>query len=238
MKMNSLGLALLKSLEGCKLTAYKLSGEKYYTIGYGHSDSTIKKGQTITQAQADAYLVSDLEKFEKYVTNYAVKKFSDLNGNQFSALVSYTYNRGLGGLKELLKNSSTISEMGWNMTTYWGSNSNYKDALIARRKKEQLLYFTDYVETTQLPTVTLDLVVPTPTLKRGSKGTQVRYLQKFLNLNNPNNKLDEDGHFGEATYKAVYNFQCANAGCGTPDGVYGPHTRDVVKEIINKVNSI
>ena len=140
MKMNSQGLALLKGLEGCKLTAYKLKGERYYTIGYGHYGADVKAGQQISQAQADELLVKDLEKFEKHVNNYAVKKFPELNENQFSSLVSYCYNRGLGGLKELVNNSNTIEAMGNNIVKYWGSAQLYKDALIKRRKKEQALF--------------------------------------------------------------------------------------------------
>ena len=140
MKMNSQGLALLKGLEGCKLTAYKLKGERYYTIGYGHYGADVKARQQISQAQADELLVKDLEKFEKHVNNYAVMKFPELNENQFSALVSYCYNRGLGGLKELVNNSNSIAEMSTNIVKYWGSAQLYKDALIKRRKKEQALF--------------------------------------------------------------------------------------------------
>lgn len=142
MKTNTQGLVLLKGLEGCRLEAYKLKGETYYTIGYGHYGADVKKGMKITQAEADALLVKDLEKFEKHVTNYALKKFPGLNENQFSALVSYCYNRGLGGLKELVNNSANISTMCKNIVVYWGSNTNYKDALIKRRKKEQALFNT------------------------------------------------------------------------------------------------
>ena len=242
MKINNLGLELLKSFEGCRLKAYKLEGERYYTIGYGHSDSTIKKDTTITQAQADELLKSDLAKFEKYVTNYAVKKFSNLSDNQFSALVSYCYNRGLGGLKQLVNNSNSIYELGQNIPVYWGSNQNYKIALINRRNKEKQLFFrlSNGVVTTNVSRETsvyklFNLVVPTPVLKRGSMGMQVEHLQRFLKLNNPCIKLTVDGIYGENTYKAVYKFQCANVGCGTPDGIYGKHTRDVVKSIIDKV---
>ena len=138
--MNKEGLALLKSLEGCRLTAYKLSNEKYYTIGYGHYGADVKKGQTITQEQAEALFLKDLEKFEKHVDNVAVKKFGALTPNQHAALTSYCYNRGLGGLKELINNSSTIEDVARNFPIYWGSNVTYKNALINRRKKEQALF--------------------------------------------------------------------------------------------------
>lgn len=146
--MNKEGLALLKSLEGCRLTAYKLSNEKYYTIGYGHYGADVKKGQTITQAQAEALFLKDLEKFEKHVDNVAVKKFGELTPNQHAALASYCYNRGLGGLRELVNNSGSLQELGNNFPRYWGSNVTYKTALINRRKKEQALFFKGAAQTT------------------------------------------------------------------------------------------
>ena len=140
--MNKEGLALLKSLEGCRLTAYKLSNEKYYTIGYGHYGADVKKGQTITQAEAEALFLKDLEKFEKHVDNVAVKKFGALTPNQHAALTSYCYNRGLGGLRELINNSATLQDVAKNFPIYWGSNQAYKNALINRRKKEQALFIS------------------------------------------------------------------------------------------------
>ena len=232
MKTNNDGLTLLKSLEGCRLKAYKLKGERYYTIGYGHTDASIKEGTCIIQTQADNYLVSDLAKFEKYVTNYAVKKFPELNENQFSALVSYCYNRGLGGLKELLDFSDTITEVSNNIVIFWGKNKNYKDALIKRRQKEQQLFNTPV--NTIVNNVSREtfkgLTVPAPTLRRGSKGTQVNYLQKFLKA--CGYTISVDGSFGEQTYKMLYDFQSKHSGCSIPDGVYGKHTCDVVRDII------
>lgn len=140
--MNEAGLKLLKSLEGCRLAAYKLGNEKYYTIGYGHNGADVKKDMTITQAEADELFRKDLAKFEKYVDTYALKKFGELTGNQHAALTSYCYNRGLGGLKQLLAACDTISQVPAKMVELWGSNTTYKTALINRRKKEAALFTT------------------------------------------------------------------------------------------------
>lgn len=212
MKCNTLGLNLIKSLEGCKLTAYKLKGERNYTIGYGHSSSDIKKGQTITQAEADAFLKSDLARFEKYVEKNT--KFN-LNENQFSALVSYTYNRGYKGFKQLMDNSNE-SNLSDNIVVYWGSNKNYKDALIKRRKKEQTLFNTPIVNNVSRETLT----PPKPVLKRGARGSKVEQLQKCLNVFRYG--LVTDGVFGEQTYKAVADFQYKNG--LVIDGKYGNYT--------------
>lgn len=230
MKVNNEGIQLIKSCEGCRLTAYKNKGERNYTIGYGHSDSTIKAGQTITQTQADNLLIKDLEKFENYVTKYALAKFPGLNENEFSALVSYCYNRGPKGLKELVDHSTNETNLGWNILVYWGTNKNYETALKNRRKKEQKLFYKNFVDIPQTVTTVCDLKVPTPTLKRGCRGREVEYLQEFLHLNNPFVVCKIDGIFGEQTYKALKTFQSANG--LVSDGIYGRLTRDKVKSLI------
>lgn len=148
LKLSNNGFEFLKSQEGCRLTAYKLEGETYYTIGWGHYGPDVYEGMTITQAEADALFKKDLERYEGYVNDIAVSKFPNINQNQFDALVSYTYNRGPGGssgnsgLRQLIYNSDTLSEVSENIVIYWGSAENYKDALIARRKREQALFNT------------------------------------------------------------------------------------------------
>lgn len=145
MKVNDLGLQLIKNFEGCSYKAYLLKGERYYTIGYGHSfDNSITKDTVWNQKQCDDALRKDLARFEAYVTKYACSKF-ELNENQFSALVSYTYNRGLGGLQQLLRNSTSIQQLSNNIVVYWGSATKYKAGLIRRRKVEKVLFDTPVV---------------------------------------------------------------------------------------------
>lgn len=60
--------------------------------------------------------------------------------------------------------------------------------------------------------------IPTPTLKNGSKGEQVKYLQKFLNWYT-GAKLDVDGEFGPATGYQLERFQ-ETEGIET-DRIYG-----------------
>lgn len=222
MEINTNGLELIKSLEGCKLTAYKLKGETNYTIGYGHSSKDIKKGQTITQAEADAFLKSDLAKFEKYVEKNT--KFN-LNENQFSALVSYTYNRGYKGFKQLMDNTTDISKLADNIVVYWGSNTNYKDALIKRRKKERALFNTPIITNVSRET----LKAPLPVLKRGAMGSKVEQLQKCLSVFGYD--LNPDGVFGEKTYKALMDFQYRNG--LVIDGKYGTYTYNKLRSKLN-----
>lgn len=66
--------------------------------------------------------------------------------------------------------------------------------------------------------------MPTVTLKKGSKGKQVKYLQKFLNWYNPKNKLSIDGVFGKYTLAAVKDFQKKQN--LVVDGIVGIKTRN------------
>lgn len=143
---NKAGLELLKKFEGCELTAYKLDGEKHFTIGYGHSfDDSINADTVWTQEQAEAQLKKDLHKYESYVVKYADEYKFTLNDNQFAALVSYCYNRGPGGLKQLLSNSKNVDEMADNIVVYWGSAEKYKKGLVRRREAEKELFLKPVV---------------------------------------------------------------------------------------------
>ena len=140
MKTSKEGIALLKQFEGCRLIAYRLPGEKYTTIGYGHYGPEVKDGEVISELQAEAMLRMDLDKYEELVEKYVTE--INLNQNQFDALASYTYNRGEGGIKQLAANCHTVEEYSAGIEKYWGSAERYKDALLKRRKKERALFDT------------------------------------------------------------------------------------------------
>lgn len=163
MKLSNTGLSLIKSFEGVRLTAYKaVQTEKYWTIGYGHYGPDVKQNMKITQAQADAYLKSDVARFEKAV-NENVKV--SLNQNQFDALVSFTYNCGEGALQrstllELL-NQGKYKEAANQFDLWNKSGGKVLAGLVKRRAKEKELFLKD------LPKET----------KRVSKNTNVKTYQ-------------------------------------------------------------
>ena len=134
------GLALIKHYEGCKLRAYKLPGEQYYTIGWGHHGKDVDPDMHITQSQADKMFRDDLVKFENYVKANVTDIV--LTQNRLDALVSYTYNRGVKGIKQLAENCHTVSQYAEGIVKYWGSAERYKTALVNRRKKEQELFLS------------------------------------------------------------------------------------------------
>lgn len=140
MTTNSKGINLIKSFEGCRLKAYKaLPTEKYFTIGYGHYGADVKENQVITQEEADALLVNDLHRFEKYVDTYAGNL--NLNENQFSALVSFTYNCGPGNLKKLVADR-TLVQIADAMLNFNHAGGKELAGLTRRRKAERELFMT------------------------------------------------------------------------------------------------
>lgn len=169
------GLALIKKFEGCKLTAYKpVSTEKYWTIGYGHYSADIKQGQTITQAQADAFLKADCANAEKSVNSYSKYNW---NQNQFDALVSFTFNCGSGNLKTLLNNGQrTISEISEKITAYNKSGGKVLQGLVNRRVAEKELFDKSVSPTIITPvSVTAKTVKPVSYLQTDPKWKNHNY---------------------------------------------------------------
>lgn len=94
-EINEDGLVLLKTHEGCRLSSYQDVGG-IWTIGYGDTGPDVGPGLNITQEQADERLKNKLAYFEAGVERYVT---APINDNQFSALVCFSYNIGLGNLQ-------------------------------------------------------------------------------------------------------------------------------------------
>ena len=137
------GLALIKNFEGCRLKAYKpVPTEKYWTIGWGHYGPDVQEGQTITQAQADAMLTADCQRFADAVDNSAYCPLTaQLNANQRDALISFTFNCGAGCLRTLCK-GRTLPQICAAMALYDKSGGKPLAGLTRRRRAEQELFNT------------------------------------------------------------------------------------------------
>lgn len=86
----------LKEFEGLRLVAYKpTKAEPWYTIGYGHSAGDVNAGMLITEEKAEELLRRDLFFVEKFINGIPKVRTQ----GQFDALVSFTYNVGVGKLK-------------------------------------------------------------------------------------------------------------------------------------------
>ena len=152
------GLALIKKFEGCRLTAYKpVPTEKYWTIGWGHYGPDVREGDRITQAEADALLASDCQRFADAVDNTAYCPLTArLNANQRDALISFAFNCGVGNLKTLCKGRS-LPQICTAMALYDKAGGKVLVGLTRRRKAEQDLFNTPVI------------------LKEGKEGENVTY---------------------------------------------------------------
>ena len=218
MKTSANGINLIKQFEGCRLKAYKpVAAEKYYTIGYGHYGSDVSANMTITQAQADAFLASDLGKFENYVTATGLT----LTQNQFDALVSFTYNCGPGNLQKLVKGRD-YQQIADAMLLYnKGANKQVLAGLVRRRTAERTLFLTGDIPVKQeQPKSGNPYQEPKKNVRLGSKGNDVRWLQ--YELNKRWYKLVVDGIAGNKTISALIDYQKQNG--LDPDGICGPKT--------------
>lgn len=140
MRISQKGVDLIKHYEGCKLKAYKdIVG--ILTLGYGHTGSDVHEGQVISQDEAESLLRLDLEKFEKGV-NYLVT--SDITQNQFDALVSFTFNLGIGSLSysTLLKkvNASDFDSAKKEFLKWDMAGGKHVNGLLIRRTAEAFLF--------------------------------------------------------------------------------------------------
>jgi GH24 family phage-related lysozyme (muramidase) len=105
-KIGPKGIALTKRWEGCELTAYPDpgTGGDPWTVGWGTTrinGKPVRRGMTITQAEADALLEQQLEGYAHEVA----KAIGDAptTQEQFDALVSFHYNTGAIGRATLTK---------------------------------------------------------------------------------------------------------------------------------------
>jgi lysozyme len=145
-QINDAGLTLIKNAEGLRLTAYQdVAG--IWTIGYGHTGG-VTPGETITQAQADQFLVADLQTAEAAVQADAGN--APTTDNQFGAMVSLCYNIGSGAfrtstvLKQHIQGNTQAAAdafLLWDKSTIDGK-LQVVQGLLNRRKAEQALYLT------------------------------------------------------------------------------------------------
>ena len=136
---------LIKQYEGCKLTAYPDpgSGDVPWTIGYGSTGPDVVEGLTITQDDAEQRLEATLASVSSQISDVVTV---DLNQNQFDALVSFTYNEGIGRLETstLLKliNQGDFADAANEFHKWDLSGGRVLNGLISRRLAEKQLFLS------------------------------------------------------------------------------------------------
>jgi len=141
MRTSEKGIEFIKLSEGLLLKAYQDSGG-VWTIGYGHTKG-VKKGDQITEFMATEYLKDDLRTSEQAVSMYVT---SEINQNQFDALVSFTFNLGPGNLKSstLLKRVNADPndpDIERQFKRWIYCKGVVLKGLVKRREREAAIYF-------------------------------------------------------------------------------------------------
>jgi GH24 family phage-related lysozyme (muramidase) len=91
---------IIKEFEGLRLQAYPDAGA--WAIGWGSTTiggKVVREGQSITQAQADAQLDADLQRFYDALVR-AIPAVASWQPNRVAALLSWTYNVGVGAMQD------------------------------------------------------------------------------------------------------------------------------------------
>ncbi|CAO3358561.1 glycoside hydrolase family protein [Azospirillum palustre] len=213
-------VALVKHFEGLYLKAY-LCPAGVPTIGYGHTDG-VRLGQTITEAQADAFLAADLAEAAADVDRYVKVPLTD---DQRGALASFVFNLGPGNLASstLLRKlnvgdaAGAAAEFGqWVKATVKDPETGEKvkktlPGLVSRRAAEQAL-FSGGVVMLPIQPPPMPQAVHAPA---GPDSDRVTAIQRIVGVT-------PDGHYGPVTRAAVTLWQAQRH--LVADGVVGPRT--------------
>lgn len=154
LRTNEAGLNLIKEFEGLRLRSYQCSAG-VWTIGYGTTridGRPVQPGMTITKNEAESLFEEDIRRFEsgvKLQLRVLGLDESNLNSNQFSALVSLCYNCGLSPIspqntigRELADRNYSAAALGfllWDKATVNGQKVRL-EGLTRRRKREKELF--------------------------------------------------------------------------------------------------
>ena len=141
MKISEQGINLIKHFETCKLIAYKCPAG-VWTIGFGHTEN-VDNGMVISEANAIRLLKDDLRRFEAQINKLALS----INQNQFDALVSFTFNLGIGNLKsstllKKIKENADNLEIAGEFIKWINAGGEKLRGLLLRRLAEAVLYFS------------------------------------------------------------------------------------------------
>jgi lysozyme len=134
------GLALTKSFEGLHLEAYR-DCAGVWTIGYGHTGSTLAAGQAISEPEAEELLRADVAEAVVCVNRWVKSVISQ---NQFDAMVDFCFNAGRGSFLQstLLRkvNSGDLAGATAQFALWVHAGGEVIDGLVRRRKAEAELF--------------------------------------------------------------------------------------------------
>lgn len=148
MILNQRGIDLIKNFEKCRLNAYQDS-KGIWTIGWGatfyQNENRVKKGDSISQLEADTLFKYHLNKFSLEITPLIKHQLTD---NQFSALISFGFNVGVEHertstlLREVNENPLNI-DIKHQFLRWVDKGTSSEKGLTRRRLAEVNLYFSN-----------------------------------------------------------------------------------------------
>ena len=145
MELSQKGKDLIMKFEGLKLTAYQDS-VGIWTIGYGNTyyenNVAVKKGDVITHNRAIELFNLIVKKFEVGVDELVA---SNVNQNQFDAMVSLAYNIGINNFKnssllKMVNNGPSNSSIYLQFLRWNKAKGKVIEGLTRRRIAESNLY--------------------------------------------------------------------------------------------------
>ena len=143
-QINQAGLDIIKHFEGFEPKAY-LDPIGIPTIGYGHITGVtlqdVQNQRTVSETEAAQLLREDLAVAETAVERLITVA---LNDNQFSALVSFTFNLGEGNLQSSTLrrrlNREEYDAVPYEMSRWVKAAGRTLPGLVRRRKAEGELF--------------------------------------------------------------------------------------------------
>lgn len=147
--INEAGLDIIKEFEGLRLIAY-LCPNDVPTIGWGHTKTVLLEDvglKNITEPDAEKLLRKDVSEAEAAVFRAVNVPTTD---NQFSALVSWTFNLGAGNLRRstMLKriNENQLEVVPFEMRRWNRSGGVVLAGLKRRRAAESKLFSEEFAK--------------------------------------------------------------------------------------------
>lgn len=161
-------LKIIREFEGCHLSAYRCPAG-VWTIGWGSTtinNKVVREGDTITQAQADEQLAADAQRFHGAIIR-AIPMAATLRPEQQAALVSWTYNVGVGAMQDstlrrrLLAGDNPNTVAGQELPR-WDKAGGKALAGLTRRRAAEVRLFTGgaAIEAQQQPAKTSGVEIP------------------------------------------------------------------------------
>ena len=132
MRASSTLIAAIKKFEGVRLTAYQDS-VGVWTIGYGHT-AGVKKGDKITEYQAEQFLREDLKKFEAVADK--CKRIA--TQGRYDAILDFIYNCGPANwnsstLKKYIEAGKAVWEIQEQFLRWVNAGGKKLGGLVTRR---------------------------------------------------------------------------------------------------------